>query len=164
MPDYNIYIHSSISASSGDATKPWSSSRSSSTNPWNSDDSFSSNAIKNVSKVSGVMMNPDGLISQGVGMLIKAVPWIAIAMVVAKIIDRVVSTSTSYNSLETGDYKDTVNWNNFKSTTSWIFRPFSTAWNEIQAQNKYRIDDYRKNQQRALLGDSVINSFYNRGV
>ena len=66
--------------------------------------------------------------------------------------------------METGDYRDSVNWSNFKSNLSWLFKPFSTTWNEIQAQNKYRIDDYRKTRQRALLGDSVINSFYDRGV
>lgn len=163
MPDYNIYIHSAISSSSGEATKPWT-SKSSSLFPWNSEDSLSSNIAKTMSKASGVMMNPDGIISQGVSMLAKAIPWVAIAIIVAKVADKIITTCTSYNALETGDYRDSVNYSNFKANLSWLFKPASTAWNEVQAQNKYRIENYKLSQQRALLGDSVVNSFYDRGV
>ena len=164
MADYNIYIHSSITASSGEATKPWSSGKSSSNTPWGSGDSLASKITQNVSKVSGVMMNPDSLISQGIGFIAKAVPWVALVYVVAKTIDKVASTCLNYDVLETGDYRSSIDYNNFKSQMSWVFKPFSNAWNEMQAQNKYRIDDYKKSQQRQLLGDSVINASTNRGV
>ena len=163
MPDYNIYIHSAISSSSGEATKPWT-SKSSSLFPWNSEDSVSSNITKTMSKASGVMMNPDSLISQGVSMIAKAIPWVAIVLIGAKIVDKVVSTSINYNVLETGNYRDSVSWNNFKANLNWLFKPFSTTWNEIQTQNQYRVNNYRQTLQRQLLGDSVINSYTNRGV
>ena len=164
MPDYNIYIHSSITASSGEATKPWSSGKSSSNSPWGVDESLASKLTQNVSKVSGVMLNPDSLISQGIGAIAKAVPWVALVYVVAKTIDKVATTCINYGVLETGDYRDSINYNNFKSQFSWLYKPFSNAYNEMQAQNKFRIDDYRKLQQRQLLGDSVINTYTNRGV
>lgn len=164
MPDYNIYIHSAITSDSSHPTKPWSSSKSSATNPWDSDDNFASRFKSGVEKASGVMMNPDGLISQGIGALAKAVPWIAIAIIVSKTISTVVSTAMNYNSLETGDYYSTIEWDNFKANLNWVFKPISTSWNELQARNRYRVDDYRKDRQRALLGDSVINSYTDRGV
>ena len=98
------------------------------------------------------------------GAIAKAVPWVALVYVVAKTIDKVATTCINYGALETGDYRDSINYNNFKSQFSWLYKPFSNAYNEMQAQNKFRIDDYRKSQQRQLLGDSVINTYTNRGV
>lgn len=164
MPDYNIYIHSDLSSSGSSPTKPWSKSKSSSTNPWDSDDNYSSNILKEVSKANGVIMNPDSLISTGIGALTKAVPWVALALVLVKSVDNVASFCINYNTLETGDYRDSIAFSNFKANMGWILKPFSTSWNELQAQNKYRVDNYKKDQQRSLLGDSVINTYTNRGV
>lgn len=162
MPDYNIYIHSAIASSQANPTQPWQSAGPNISSK--NDDDFSSRIIKGVSKASGVMMNPDGMISQGVSMLVKAVPWVAIALVVAKVVDKIHTVAFDYEALETGDYRHSVNWSNFKANLSWIFKPFSNTWNQFQAENKWRIENYRRSQEIALLGDSAINSFYNRGV
>ena len=163
MPDYNIYIHSAITSNATSPTKPWV-SQTGENAPWGSSDSLTSQITKSVSKTAGVLMNPDSIISTGTSALIKAIPWIAIAIIVAKAVDKLVSTSINYNSLESGDYRDSIAWANFKSNFSWIFKPFSTGWNEMQTQNKYRIENYRQTMKRELLGDSIINSYTNRGV
>jgi len=162
MADYNIYIHSAISSSTGDATKPWWNS-----NPFIStrkDDDFSSQVLKGIQKTGNTIMNPDGLITQGVSMIAKAVPWIAIAYAIIKIGNQIYETATDYTSMETGDYRAKVDFQNARATVRRFFMPFSSSINAFRNEREYAIQDEKKRESRMLLGDSVINSYSNRGV
>lgn len=162
MADYNIYIHSAISSSTGDATKPWWGS-----NPFistkNSDD-IASQVLNGVQKTSNTIMNPDSLIQRGVSAIAKAVPWIAVVYAVIKIGEKIIDTATDYTSMETGDYRSKVDFQNFKANVRRFFMPFSSSINAFRNEREYAIQDEKKRESRILLGDSVINSYSNRGV
>lgn len=162
MPDYNIYIHSA-NGSTTSPTKPWQpgNTQTSSLNEENNE------AIQKAWKVVSIMnyaQNPDTLISKGTSAIEKAVPWIAVAKAVISIIDNAITSAIDYGALETGNYRQSIAWDNFKTTLTNITHPFSFVQNRIRIGNRNRIENYRRQEQRLLLGDSDINAYTNRGV
>lgn len=158
MADYNIYIHSDQASSSGNKTEAWKfdgqASEGGETSSW-------------VSKFqSGVntAMNPDSLIDRGVGFLAKAVPAVAVAMIAFKVIDSAVTTANQFVSTESGDYRSTTYYNNFKSGFTMLFRPFSTAFNVAKVRQQERVENKARQEFRYLYGDSTINSYNKYGV
>ena len=154
MPDYNIYIHSADTTNQTSPTKAWTTDTDSPTKSWQ----------QVFAKGINYAQNPDALVSAGVGFLSKAIPAIAIARLVVNLVDKVITTAVDQYAVDTGDHRRSFLWGNFKANVGVIFRPFGTSFNELKAQRRYAIEDDRRRMNRELLGDSVINSYTNRGV
>ena len=161
MPDYNIYIHSA-NGSSSSPTKPWHAGNTQ-TSSINENNQAINTAYKVISYVN-YAQNPDTLIQKGVNTIEKAVPWVAVAKAVVNIVDGAISSAIDYGALETGDYRNNIEWENFKTKAKNILHPFGTLTNYLKIKNRIRIDNYRISEHRMLLGDSDINSYTNRGV
>lgn len=165
MADYNIYIHAPFGGSGEfSQTKPWKSEEgggSGLTTPFTGE---SNQAVKSAFGALSKFSNPDSLIGMGVSAISKAVPWIACAMIVLSITDKVITTSLDFATVESGDYSVQIGLANFKQNVSNLIRPFSSSLNYFKNEQQIRIQNQRRTMQRELLGDSIINSYTNRGV
>lgn len=151
MADYNIYIRD---GRKGSQTK---------TTAWEETEGKTTSWGSAATDAVNAMGNPDSLIAKGVGLL-KAVPYVAAAFVVAKTAQKAFETAHRFQQAESGDYRISVEMGNFRQTINNIFHPFSSTINYNLAQQQYRIEDDRRAQQRQLLGDAVVNQYTGRGV
>ena len=168
MADYNIYIHSvDQSNGNGSFTTPWTEEQkeSSPTNAWKTFTESASKVKKNV------LDNPASLLNKGMNVLAKAVPEIAIAFAIikgtemaVKLADTTISTVLPFYEAETGDYMYGMNYHNIKNGVSMIAHPFSSGINVLRTFQEQRLENQRRAMKRELLGDSIINTYTNRGV
>ena len=160
MADYNIYIHSAETG--GGISNP--------TTPWNANkeagggNSQTESWASNVSKAAGVVGNPDMLVGMSASKFMKAIPAIAAAYVVCKTASAIYETNINIGSIKSGDYTKVVKLNNFKATVNAITHPFSSTLNYLKQRIEWDVENERRTLERELLGDSVINSYSNRGV
>jgi len=156
MADYNIYIHSDQSNGSSSKTSAWNSDM----KPSDETSSWEGKA----QQVIGYAQNPDSLVSKGISTIARAIPAVAVAFAVVKLVDKVITTSNSFISTESGDYRSTTIYSNFKGLLKTTLTPFSTTINYLQGEQALRIENRSREQYRELLGDSIINSYSNYGV
>lgn len=154
--DYNIYIHSIGSQNNESPTTPWNNDepKGDGTTSWQ----------PSVSKALSVASNPDSLVSMGVGAIKKAIPAIAVAGMVVGVGMRVYDTALRFTTAGTGDYRATMERQNFKAKMKWVFSPLSTAIEYYANEQAIRLEDDRRAMESRLLGDSVLNSQMGRGV
>ena len=162
--DYNIYIHSPFGQGNDfSQTKPWTTASAAGSQTSAQDTGISSSvntAFGTMSKFS----NPDSLVGMGITALTKVAPWIAAAAVVVSVTDKVITHAIDFGTMQTGNYKAQIEYSNFKQTMSNMLRPFSSSFNYFRNEEQIRIQNQRRMMQRELLGDSIINSYTNRGV
>lgn len=155
--DYNIYIHNlGGSNNQSSPTKAWTSEQSSPTKAWTSsiEESESSGGMKGMSSPVAAF--------KAVGSVIKAHPVISAAVAVITLADKIISFVSPHITLETGDYRFTTHYNNFKSGLGVLFKPFSSInaiWNENQQNYLSRV---KGEQSRLMLGESFDNSYSRR--
>lgn len=156
--DYNIYIHTDEEGNAS-RTRAWGSSEGekiggeSQTNAW----------VPKAQKAISAVGNPDSLISRGVGAVAKAVPWVAVAYAVVKVATFAVDTATQFATTATGDYSFQTGWDNFKNIVHVTLTPFTTTINYFKRNQQYKRMNERNAAHLDLLGDSVINTYTDRG-
>lgn len=162
MPDYNIYIHANGTGGSGIAsqTTPWrdgqpSGSGETATTPWGK---------REAEQVIRGIEHPSGLVSSAVSTGLRMIPKVAVAYSVVKTADSLLSFALQYNSLETGDYRAQYFVEGIKNAIHTALNPISMIANAIRENQAFRLANYKQAAARELLGDSVINSYSNRGV
>lgn len=144
--DYNIYLHDTESVESSDPTKPWTSSSDGKSN-------FEDNFTRGVQRATGIMQNPDGIISGAVGKAMKAVPYVAAAYAVLRLTDSVITTANTFITTATGDYRFSTQYNNFKTCLESVFRPVSTTMNFLKVRQNIEVENQKKALKRELTGD-----------
>lgn len=143
-------------------TTPWNQKGNNAlTSPWAEMETGSSGFT---SKAAGIISNPDSIVSGAVGMAAKGGAWVALAYAIIKTGMKVYDTCLDFSSLETGDYSKKLAWDDGRQAISHVLTPFSSTYNYIRTRKQMEITDNRKTLERELLGDSVINSYSNRGV
>lgn len=153
--DYNIYIRSVEGGGYQNPTTPWD-NRESPTMPWKPN---------GVGEVASAIANPDSLVSRGVGALVKAVPYVAAAIVVVKAAQSVYSDIVlPHETMVTGDYRASVAYANFQNELHRIFSPFSHQVQTQKARLEMKIEDAKRAQNRLLVGDSELNAYTGVGV
>lgn len=160
MPDYNIYIHTVGNGGNGNAnpTTPWSQSeQKSQTNVWDGSDP-TGKAAQYVSLIG----NPDTIVSRAVSFGMKAFP--AVAAAVVSVGMYWYQQHLDFSSLLSGDYREKIKFNDTREIFSNILRPVSTTIQSVRFFTQLRLENDRKQANIELLGDSVINSYTNRGV
>ena len=154
--DYNIYIRSLDGGGSANPTTPWKMGQETQTTSWQAPDAR---------EVISTIANPDTLVAKGVGAVMKAVPWVALAFAVVKGAQSVYSDIIlPHETMLTGDYRQSVAYSNFQNTMHQIFAPISHAVNYQKAKLEMKIENDKRTQNRLLLGDSELNSYTGVGV
>lgn len=174
MPDYNIYIHA-IGNSGGfnqNPTTPWSArdsvggAFSQTQSNSNSGDigSASVNAARIVARVANTAQNPDSVVSSALSVIGRAFPWILAAYACVKLGETIIDNALDFQTIESGDYRNQVQWQDFKKGVSNVLHPISSTINHFKVERQWARENQRRVQERDLLGDSVINSYTRRGV
>lgn len=166
MPDYNIYIHAISDNSQNSPTTPWSNRGGTGASGGNNGDGDKnkSNPIGAFSRAVNTLVNPDSLVAQGLSVLQKALPPIAAAFVVVSASEKLASLQCNYLANINGDYRYAHAWNNYQATKNLLFSPVSTIAGAYMESRMRDVEDERRRIQATLLGDSVINSYYGKGV
>lgn len=159
--DYNIYIHTVSQGGNQSPTTPWqlrTSGNENGTIPGG--DSSPSTAVQ---EGASFLRNPDSLIA---GVMSTAIGKLGIGAIIVKAIaditDKAISMYQSYASTASGDYKFQITYNNFKTAIQSVMHPFSTGLQAQMRDLQIKKENLANEQQRLLLGDSVINSQYGR--
>lgn len=173
MADYNIYIHAIGTGSNNggfNPTVPWSlregGEGSSPTEAWSGSSSGSGSflPLAGIGRTAAFLSNPDSIVGSAVSSAFKFLPIVAAAGIIIKTGLKIYENALDFSILEGGDYSQQVSYQNFRQTISNIFSPFNTTFNAFRQETAWRVENSKKTQQRALLGDSVINAYTNRGV
>ena len=94
-----------------------------------------------------------------IGSASKALAPIAITLACAKVADNVISAALPIYEGLTGDSSIGINYSNFKSAISAITNPFGTINDFAQKQIEIYRTNLKVNEQRALTGNSTINTY-----
>lgn len=172
MPDYNIYIHAigTGGATNDSPTTPWSQKSEGgafSQTSSQSSDSLSGaggNLTRNIIRAASYAQNPDSLISTATSAIAKAFPIVAAAVACVKLAETITDNVLDFRVIETGYYKNQVMWQDFKTTVHNVFHPVSGLVQSFKTERQWVRANERNRMERDLLGDSVINSYTNRGV
>lgn len=130
----------------------------------NSTSAWGGYVASTVASITRVAQNPDGIIGGAITKIASAIPWVAAAIAVVKLTEYIVDEVQSVNIITSGNHTDQLAWSNFKAGMGVVLHPISTAYNSWKQEEKWRVENQRREQQRALLGDSVINSYTRRGI
>lgn len=172
MPDYNIYIRA-ISGGVGNInpTVPWSmrdngGGAGGATTSASSDSlgGAGANAASGIIKATSFMANPDSLIASAITAIGKAFPIAAAAYAVVKLGEAILDNAFDFAVLDSGDYRFQTQWQNFKTGTNIALHPISSSISAFKVEKQWQRENYKRQAQRDLLGDSVINSYTGRGV
>lgn len=171
MADYNIYIHAigTGGATNENPTIPWGQKDvSNPTVPWSESQSsgggFNGLGIGGAARAAALFSNPDSLVGTAISKAMKFVPTIAAAFVVVKTMTKVYETALDFSNIQSGDYGTQINYDNTRQGLHAIFTPVNTLVQIERTKLQNQVDNQRRRGNRELLGDSVINSYTNRGV
>lgn len=149
MPDYNIYIHGSGDSSSGSQAKV-------KTTPIDNREDNESVAPfiqKGMQNAYGIMQgNTGGYVGEGIAALSKVSPWIALAVTAIKITDNILTTGSQHWETYTGDYRFSMEYNNFKTLVGNFINPIKTVMTGFSRQKAYELQNRVIEQERTLVG------------
>jgi hypothetical protein len=167
MADYNIYLTSVGNDGQGNSspTTPWQLRGGAGGSGGDSGDNMGggfdpSNAVR---RGAAFLQNPDSMIGS---VLRTPIGKLGIASVIIgaaiNITDKAVTMYQSYSSSASGNYKYQIEYSNFKQNLHNFMHPFS---NEVQRQMsalQIKKENLANEQERLLLGGSVLNAPYGR--
>lgn len=130
--DYNIYIHSNEGTGSdiSKTTVPF-------TNQKSVDDNAFNTVNAGIKKAEELATNGfGGIVNTGVAMLSKAVPFVATAVMLGVVADKVITTGFQHLETYTGNFEYSLGLNNFKAGIGRTLNPIGTFFKvkHIQAQ------------------------------
>ena len=168
--DYNIYIHAigNGASTNQNPTVPWSQREGNGafnqTQSQSSDDGLGRDAANIVSKIARAASNPDSVVATAASKFAKILPWVAAAYVVAQVSLKISEEVMDYQAIQSGDYSTQAAWQNWKQGVRNFFQPVSSHWSAHKVRLQWNNENLKRERHRDLLGDSVINSYTNRGV
>lgn len=130
--DYNIYIHSNegIGSDISKTTVPF-------TNQKSVDDNAFNTVNAGIKKAEEIATNGfGGIVNTGVAMLGKTIPFVATAVMLGVVADKVMTTGFQHLECYTGNYAYSMGYNNFKAAIGRTLNPIGTFFKaqHIQAQ------------------------------
>lgn len=177
MPDYNIYIHAVGGGGEGyNPTMPWSArdggaaggggGAAPTTSQTSGGDfgSASSSVLRTTLRALQFANSPDSIVGAAINSVAKVIPWVAVAVAVIKLGETITENVLDFGAIESGDYKYQKIWQDAKAGLSAVLNPVSTMVQTFKQQKQWARENTKLKAQRDLLGDSVINSYSNRGV
>lgn len=168
MPDYNIYIRS-IGGGEGQSnpTIPWSQREGGSFNQTTSQTSSNNGGINPmgaITKVGSFIQNPDSVVGAAISGLAKIAPYVAAAYLVCRVSDTIMNNVVEFNEINTGDYRVGNIIRNYAASMHNVTHPISSLHENFKIQDRWTRENKKARAERDLLGDSVVNSYSNRGV
>ena len=155
--DYNIYIHDKTSQ-----TKPTQARKGGGVN---TTAQKNSSALKEGSSSFGETIGTLKNIKNGIASIPTAGKLgIAIAVVkkAVQVVAGVIDTVEPFVTRETGDYRFSIGWNNTKVLWNTVTNPYGSVLNYLNTHQQIRIANKRQEQERLLIGDAEVNSWYRK--
>ena len=153
--DYHIYIHGENGNGGGNNTQTFSARKEQGM-------SFPTGEVKQAFSTVKTMAS-GGALNTGVAALAKAVPWVAIAVAIVKGVDKVISTGFAHQEEYTGNYKNSMHYNNFKTIAGNVLNPIGYFRTTIQKEFQMKKQNKEIEQQNRLVGDAILKDF-NMGI
>ena len=155
MPDWNIYIREIKSTSNGDSQTDPNNQPKPETEPFK--------PKPPLPKQDEEVEMGDETVASTLASIKGFVP-VMVATAAIKQIDKVITTVEPMISQTTGDYRFGIEYQNAKKAIQSILNPYGAVMSMIQMRVSLRVNELRKEQERLLLGDSIINSFSGKKV
>ena len=148
MADYHIYLHCNEGTSLQSNVQPKDSKES-------MGGAFSVKAAYN--KISQFASSGfSSVINTGVSALTKAVPIVAGVMIAGKIVDSVLETGFHHLESYAGNYKYSMEYNNFKTVAGMIINPVKAAQTQMHLHFEQKKFNDKQREYRTLMGESYI--------
>lgn len=158
--DYNIYLHATENNVAEEQTTPQVNRTDKNIDGTSRDTSALENFTKVKDSISSFASSGfEGLVEQGITMLGKAVPWVAIAYAVFKITDSVIDTTLANINEYTGHYQYAIGYNNFKAGIKNVLLPVSYAKRQIELNFQLEKQNLQIAQNRTLVGSATLRDF-----
>lgn len=77
---------------------------------------------------------------------------------IAELTYKAVDYLTPYFANETGDYSFNIAYDNFFATLNMVFNPVDTILSFVEIEQRNRLENQRRTQQRILYGDTFVNT------
>lgn len=140
--DYHIYIHGSTGGeSNGDSTKPFSSDKNSAFKP----------------KEDESLVEDEQAQETGAAALSKVAPWVAVAIAVIKVADKVLTTGFSHLREYAGHYEYELGYNNFKTTINHVMNPVGYIKQAVHRDFQFRKENQRIEQEAKIIGKTIYS-------
>ncbi len=158
---YTIYIRYNARGGGNNKTKPGSQSGSGKggASPTKPSKIVPGNDDMSASDVIGFINAAKNPMSALIGSASKALAPIAITLACAKVVDNVITAALPIYEGLTGDSSIGINYSNFRNAISAITNPFGTISDFAQKQIEIYRANLKVNEQRALTGNSTINTY-----
>ena len=159
--DYNIYIRTRGSGGGVDSqTTPWQLKTS---DGEFQQDTGSGDGGFSVKQAGAFLANPDSAISKVLNTPAgKVGAVIGVICTLAAITGKVISMYDAYRSSATGDFQFQIGYNNFKQHIQNLLHPFSTEVQRQMSSLQIKKDNLKAEQERLLLGGTILNAPYGR--
>ena len=162
MPmDYHIYLQSKQSASVSEKTVPFELRGEEAQSTSDSIAPFISKGLSTAQQVANTGFGT--AVNAGVSALAKAVPWVAVAVALVKITDKILTTTFTNIESYTGDYTHSVKYSNLKNGFSIAINPLGLAKRMIERNFEFDANNKKINAERLLVGQATLRNM-DRGV
>lgn len=146
MSDYHIYLHSNEENSMASNTQPKEESMGGVFKPMtiiNKANQFATSGFSSV-------------VNSGVATLTKVLPAVAVGIFALKTADKVLATGFHHLESYAGNYKYSMEYNNFKTIVSMVMNPASILTKNLHLMFEQKKFNDKQREYRTLMGDNFI--------
>ena len=167
MPDYNIYIHAigTGGATNDNPTVPWSQKEEGGAfSQTTSQSSGGNGGVGAFMRAATYAQNPDSIISNAIGKYGKAMAIVGAAYACVKLVQSLQDHIMDFADAENGTQLARIKMEDARQGFNNVFNPVHAIAQSNRTIKEWQRENYKAREERDLLGDSVINSYTNRGV
>ena len=167
MADYNIYLHAigTGGATSDNPTIPWSQREGGAAfSQTSSQSEGGSGGFGTFMKATAYAQNPDSIVSNAFGKYGKAMAVVGAAYACVKMTQALQDHIIGFVEVENGAQLARIRMEDARQNFNNVIRPINAIVQYNRTEKQWQRENYKQQSQRDLLGDSVINSYTNRGV
>jgi len=167
MPDYNIYIHAigTGGATNDNPTVPWSQREGGEAfSQTTSQSSGGSGGAGAFMRAAAYAQNPDSIVSNAIGKYGKAMAIVGAAYACVKLAQSLQDHIMGFADVENGTQLARTRMEDARQGFNNVLRPVHAIAQNTRTIKQWQRENYKLREERDLLGDSVINSYTNRGV
>lgn len=146
MSDYHIYLHSNEENSMASNTQPKEETMGGVFKPMtvlNKANQFATSGFSSV-------------VNSGVATLTKVLPAVAVGIFALKTADKVLTTGFHHLESYAGNYKYSMEYNNFKTVMGMVMNPVSIATKSLHLMFEQKKFNDKQREYRTLMGDNFI--------
>lgn len=166
MADYNIYLHAigTGGATNDNPTIPWSQKEGGGAFSQTVSQSGGFAGGGNFMRAVAFAQNPDAIVSSSIGRYGRALAVVGAAYACLKLTQTLQDHIIGFAEAENGSQLARIRMEDTRQAFNNLIRPVSAIIQNIKIEKQWQRENYKLQQQRDLLGDSIINSYTNKGV